>query len=93
MVVAALQPDAHGYQQIGARLTPQGLGQNYKSEETSQALGWAAGISLLVVVALSNLAGEAARSVAALEKMRAMPSAPRPTRRHNGSGHFDRSQP
>lgn len=61
-----------GFQQIGARLTPEGLGQNYQKEEISQALGWADGISLMVVIALSTLAGDEDRAREALSKMQSL---------------------
>jgi hypothetical protein len=47
-----------GYQQIGARLTPEGLGYAYDDMEIAEALGCAMGISLAVVGEFANLAGD-----------------------------------
>jgi hypothetical protein len=58
-----------GYQQIGARLTAEGLGQAYNETEVSQALAWADGVGLLVVVALSTLAGDQPRAREAVALM------------------------
>jgi hypothetical protein len=50
----------------------QSSAQNYKNEEIAEALGWADGIGLLVVVALSTLAEDGSRAVLALEKMKTL---------------------
>ena len=44
-----------GYQQIGARFTPEGLGYAYQESEILYALHWADTFALLVVVAFANL--------------------------------------
>ena len=44
-----------GYQQIGARLTPQGLGYGYQDSEILQALEWADMLRLLAVGAFATL--------------------------------------
>ena len=44
-----------GYQQIGARLTPQGLGYDYQDSEILQALEWADMFRLLAVGAFATL--------------------------------------
>ena len=44
-----------GYQQIGARFTPEGLGYAYQESEILYALHWADTLALLVVVAFANL--------------------------------------
>ena len=44
-----------GYQQIGARLTPDGLGYGYTLIEVDQALQWADAIALLVVVSFASV--------------------------------------
>ena len=44
-----------GYQQIGARFTPKGLGYAYQESEILYALHWADMLTLLVVVAFANL--------------------------------------
>ena len=44
-----------GYQQIGARFTPQGLGHGYQDSEILQALDWADMFGLLVVGAFAHL--------------------------------------
>jgi hypothetical protein len=61
-----------GFRQIGARLTSTGLAQNYREEEIAQALGWADGIGLQTVAALSLLAGDEARARLAQERMRSI---------------------
>ena len=43
-----------GYQQIGARLTPQGLGYDYQDSEILEALHWADMLTLLAVVAFAE---------------------------------------
>ncbi|HXG69774.1 MAG TPA: hypothetical protein VNJ04_04080 [Gemmatimonadaceae bacterium] len=60
-----------GYQQIGARLTPEGLGYAYDNDEIAQALGWADGIGLLAVVAFAGMAEDHALAQEALNYMRA----------------------
>lgn len=60
-----------GYQQIGARLTPEGLGYGYDNDEIAQALGWADGIGLLAVVAFAGMAEDHALAQEALNYMRA----------------------
>lgn len=49
-----------GYQQIGARLTPEGLGYGYQDSEIVEALVWADGITLMAVVAFANLTSDEA---------------------------------
>jgi hypothetical protein len=44
-----------GYHQIVVRLTPEGLGYDYDPTEVGQALAWADGIGLLVVIAFRSL--------------------------------------
>lgn len=61
-----------GFQQIGARFTAEGLGPNYDPEEIDKALWWADGIALMVVIALSNAAGDEPRAKLALEKMQSL---------------------
>jgi hypothetical protein len=45
-----------GYQQIGARLTASGLGDEYAAEELIGALGWADGVQLLCAVEFAAMA-------------------------------------
>lgn len=49
-----------GYLQIGARLTPAGLGYDHPERDLVQALGWADFVATLVVGDFANLAGQAA---------------------------------
>ncbi len=44
-----------GFQQIGARLTPQGIGYAYKESEILGALHWADTLALLAVVTFAEL--------------------------------------
>jgi hypothetical protein len=44
-----------GYQQIGARLTPEGLGDGYERSEIDSALQWADAMTLMCVVAFANV--------------------------------------
>ena len=44
-----------GYQQIGARLTPHGVGYGYEDSEILEALHWADAITLMSVVAFASL--------------------------------------
>jgi hypothetical protein len=47
-----------GYQQIGARLTSEGLGSNYKTEEVEMALTMSSNLSLLTVMQFATLASD-----------------------------------
>ena len=60
-----------GYQQIGARLTSEGLGYDYDNDEIAQALGWADGIAILAVVAFAGMAEDQSLAVEGLNRMRA----------------------
>jgi len=59
-----------GYQQIGARLTPDGLGYAYEDVELVDALSVADSIALMSVIELGGLAGSERLRFAALEQMR-----------------------
>lgn len=59
-----------GYQQIGARLTPDGLGYQYEDAEILRVLSVADSISLMSTIELANLANDQQLRVSALERMR-----------------------
>ena len=59
-----------GYEQIGARFTPQGLGYDYQDSEILQALHWADMFRLLVVVAFANLTANEPLAQEALGQLR-----------------------
>lgn len=56
-----------GYQQIGARLTPEGLGYDYQDGEILQALEWADGITLMSLMAFAGLTANETLANEALE--------------------------
>jgi hypothetical protein len=58
-----------GYQQIRARLTPEGLGYAYTDGEIMEALIWADWIVLHAVVAFGNTAGDESVARAAAERI------------------------
>ena len=58
-----------GYQQIGARLTSEGLGSNYKDEEVEMALKMSSNFSLVTVMQFAALASDESLAKAALERM------------------------
>ena len=59
-----------GYQQIGARLTPQDLGYDYEDSEILQALHLADMLRLLVVDAFANLTANEPLAREALDQLR-----------------------
>ena len=61
-----------GYQQIGARLTPVGLGYDYKDEEVVDALTLANNVVLLAVIEFAQLADSEALARQAMERLRAL---------------------
>ena len=63
-----------GYQQIGARLTPQGLGYNYQDSEILEALHWA---DMTALAAATAVAIEAQNDPLAQEVLRKMKSVPK----------------
>ena len=63
-----------GYQQIGARLTPQGLGCNYQCSEILEALRWA---DMIALAAVASVAIEAKNDPLAQEVLRKMKSVPK----------------
>ncbi len=63
-----------GYQQIGARLTPQGLGYNYQDSEILDALLWA---DMTALAAAAAVAIEAQNGPLAQEVLRKMKSVPK----------------
>ena len=63
-----------GYQQIGARLTPQGLGCNYQDSEILEALLWA---DMIALAAVAAVAIEAQNDPLAKEVLRKMKSVPK----------------
>ena len=58
-----------GYQQIGARLTSEGLGSNYKDEEVEMALRMSINFSLVTVMQFAALANDESLATAALEQL------------------------
>ena len=60
-----------GYQQIGARLSPEGLKSNYKLDEIQQALCRSDMIQLVSAIELANAAGEEALSRTILQRLKA----------------------
>ena len=65
-----------GYQQIGARLTSDGLGSNYKDEEVEMALRMSINFSLVTVMQFAALVNDEALASAALERMTSFGDAP-----------------
>jgi hypothetical protein len=65
-----------GYQQIGARLTSEGLGSNYKDEEVEMALKMSSNFALVTVMQFAALADDEALAKAALERMAPSGDAP-----------------
>jgi hypothetical protein len=65
-----------GYQQIGARLTSEGLGSNYKDEEVEMALKMSANFSLVTVMQFAALANDESLANAALERMTSLSGEP-----------------
>ncbi len=59
-----------GFQQIGARYTASGLGQNYEDDELINALTFANGISAMTVMEFAGLAGEESIAHEALAQMK-----------------------
>ena len=59
-----------GYQQIGARLTTEGLGYDYQDSEILEALRWADMIALWSVAAFANLADNQPLVRAVLDRLR-----------------------
>jgi hypothetical protein len=68
-----------GYQQIGARLTPDGLGNNYEDSEVIEALTWADMITLMAAIEFAGAANDEPLAGAALDRLRSMDLGP-PTR-------------
>lgn len=60
-----------GFQQIGARYTASGLGQNYEEDELMSALAFANGISAMTVMEFAGLAGEEPLAHETLAQMKA----------------------
>jgi len=61
-----------GYQQIGARLTPSGLGYEYDEGEILGALNLADSISLMSTIELAGLAKDEQLRLRALNEMRSI---------------------
>lgn len=62
-----------GYQQLGARLTSEGLGYDYTDSEIVEALVWADWIALMAVVAFATVAENEHLRVAALKRIGELP--------------------
>lgn len=65
-----------GYQQIGARLTSEGLGSNYKDEEVEMTLKMSSNFALVTVMQFAALANDESLATAALERLTSLSEAP-----------------
>lgn len=61
-----------GYMQIGARLTPEGLGYCYEELEITGVLRVADSIALATTIVLADLIGDAELQIDALNRLRSM---------------------
>jgi len=61
-----------GFQQIGARLTADGIGYDYDESEVLDALRWAEVLSIMALVGFAELAKNELLARAALERARAI---------------------